>query len=65
VPDQPCDVCFAVDGDRTPKATARWCGRCRKWICDRCRYSPRRVQAVAHAVRRTLRDYVSKREVSP
>ena len=32
----PCKVCQLLDGDNTPKATAKFCGVCGTYICDDC-----------------------------
>jgi Zn-finger nucleic acid-binding protein len=32
----PCKVCQTLDGDHTPKATAKYCGMCGTYICEPC-----------------------------
>jgi hypothetical protein len=33
----PCRVCLTLDGDSTPKASAKWCGKCGTFICAECK----------------------------
>jgi hypothetical protein len=52
----PCGVCKELEGDRTLKATAKFCGVCGTYICDEC--SPnllRRGMAMAIVKARKLR----------
>jgi len=39
-----CDVCVILDEDHEKKA-CRFCPLCKKWLCQYCRRSPRRVPA--------------------
>jgi hypothetical protein len=52
----PCGVCKELEGDRTPKATAKWCGVCHTYICDDCEPNLlRRGMAMAIVKARRLR----------
>ena len=39
-----CDVCVILDDNHLEKKV-RYCPLCKKWLCKRCRKSPRRVPA--------------------
>jgi len=39
-----CDVCVILDDDHKPKVVT-FCPLCGKWLCKRCKKSPRRVPA--------------------
>lgn len=60
---KPCAVCSLLDNDRTPKATAKWCGFCGTFICDECQVDPARraLAAAAKAMLWVVRKKAPKR----
>lgn len=50
-----CDVCVILDDNHTKKPCT-FCPLCKKWLCKRCKKSPRRVPAALKYHSKKIKD---------
>lgn len=56
-----CDICVSLDGDHSPKEGVKLCRGCGKWMCPRCKTSPRRMLAFAKHVGGKVAAFIRER----